>query len=444
MNINELFFFKVFECIRDSNHNEKNCYFYHLSPNYESGPNKNVSKDKRREQISFTSFFKNLKNNLENDDINLSIDTIFEFKNKKNNFELNYYTNKPLFSQYNDYIYNQFDCCKNETEFHYHIFNYKKNICQNYKIFKNCKKKFCYKIHSNNNINDQKDNEKNGINDFKKIINTWIEKNEIKLIEIIEAFNNILMFDNKYLKIQLNEIKQIFEPFLKFYNEYKNSNQNDISNIIKYDNMINTKAQRIMQEINRDLNRDSKALKVYKNTDLFESLKISTNFCYISLSDTIKLGEIVKYIYAFLNSSDGVIIFGAELNSNNNYVIKGINIKQKLRDKFQKWFNTEFLKILIEYEGYLKYQIYDLNNNHNEECVLAIEIKQIKITKFLFNSSKKYYIIKEELLNNNKNLKNKILDENGVLELDTREYINFIRKRFINYYSKKFNLNQKI
>ena len=70
MNINELFFFKVFECIKDSNnklnkafHNEKSCYFYHKSINYENDTN--IEKDKRREQISFTLFFKKLRNNLE-------------------------------------------------------------------------------------------------------------------------------------------------------------------------------------------------------------------------------------------------------------------------------------------------------------------------------------------------------------------------------------------
>ena len=38
--------------------------------------------------------------------------------------------------------------------------------------------------------------------------------------------------------------------------------------------------------------------------------------------------------------------------------------------------NNEFLKISINFEGYMKYHFYDLNNN-NQESLLVIEIKQI-------------------------------------------------------------------
>ena len=89
---------------------------------------------------------------------------------------------------------------------------------------------------------------KNGINKFKKTLDSWIEKNEIKLIEIIELFNIVLSYDNKYLsKLQMNEIKQDFEPFLKFYNKNKNKSNNDLMNIKKYQNIENKKLQRIIQ-----------------------------------------------------------------------------------------------------------------------------------------------------------------------------------------------------
>ena len=446
MNINELFFFKVFECIKDSNnklnkafHNEKSCYFYHKSINYENDTN--IEKDKRREQISFTLFFKKLRNNLEGGNKILTLDTIFEFKNRENNFDLIYYTNKPSFQNYNNYIYNQFDCCKNETEFLFHIKNYQKNKCR-YSLINQCKKKFCDKYHYNNDNSMNNENEKNGINKFKRTLDSWIEKNEIKLMEIIELFNIVLTFENKYLsKLQLNEIKKDFEPFLKFYNENKSKNINSLMNINKYQNIDGKKQQRIMQEIMRDINQNDKKIKIYKNTNLFQSLQISTNICYLPSTDTIKSGELIKYIYAFLNSSNGAIIYGASLFEENNYIIKGISIKQKEREKFKKWFNTEFLKILVEYEGHIKFQFYDLvNNNNEEECVLVIYIKQIKQNKFLISNSNKYLVIKEDLLNKNKE-KNQILNENDIVELDSKQYIEFLRKRFLNYYSKKFGVN---
>jgi len=441
MNLNELFFFKVFECIKESNkilnkssHNEKNCYFYHKSIDFNNNQKNNFEKDRRREQISFILFFKKLKVNLEEGNKIISLDSIFEFKNKEN---LNYYTNKTSFQNYNEYIYNQFDFCKNEIEYLYHIKNYKKNKC----LHISCKKKFCDKYHQSDK---NYENENNGINLFKKTIDSWIEKNEIKLIEIIELFNIILSFNNKYLsKIQLNEIKQEFEPFLKFYEENKNRNNNSLMNINKYQNINNKKAQRILQEIHRNLNQNNEKFNIYKNNNIFDVLPISTNMCYFPSSEFLKSGEIIKYIYSFLNSSNGIIIYGLFLLEKNNYIVKGISIKQKEREKFKKWFNSEFLKILVEYEGYIKYKFYDLANNNSEECILVIDVKQIKSNKFLMTSSKKYFVIKENYLINKINEKNQILKKEDFIELDTKQYINFLRKRFLLYYSKKYGFHPK-
>ena len=124
MNLSELFFFKVFECVQDSNnnnklnkssHNEKNCYFYHSSLSNE--------KDKRREPISFTEFFQKLKTNLEEGSITITLDTIFEFKNKENNFGLNYYTNKPSFQNYNSYIYTEYRFYFSDKQFISYLYN---------------------------------------------------------------------------------------------------------------------------------------------------------------------------------------------------------------------------------------------------------------------------------------------------------------------------------
>ena len=442
MNLSELFFFKVFECVQDSNnnnklnkssHNEKNCYFYHTSLNLE--------KDRRREPISFIAFFQQLKTNLEEEGIPITLDTIFEFKNKENNFSLNYYTNKPNFQNYNSYIYSQFDCCKNDTEYFYHIKNYKNKKFKYFEINKKCKKKFCDKYHNN----EKNDNEDNGINFMRNIIDSWIEKNEIKLIEIIEVFNKILSYDNKLLKYKLNEIKKDFEPFLKFYNDYKNANQglknNNLLNINKYKLKDENKARRIMQEINRELNPHNIKNKIYKNSNLFEALNLPiNNITYIAPSDILKSGRLIKYIYAFLNSCDGTIIYGGKL-LDNNYIVKGISIKQKDREKFKKWFNAEFLKLLVEFEECLKYKFYDIANNNNEECVLVINVKQIKLTKFFMPSSRSFYIINEDILKKINKQNNKNIDEKDFIELDTKQYIEFLTKRFSEYYTKKFGIS---
>ena len=472
MNLNELFFFKVFQCYKDTNnkinigsHNEKNCYFYHVAISYENGIKTIIEKDRRREPISFSEFFKKLQKNLkEEENFNLSIDTIFEFK--KNNKYLNYYTDSLPFNSQNEYIYYDSDYCKNEIEFYYHINRYKKNICRFFKTNGKCNKKFCNAKHikNKNKIDDEKNKENNnkiyeddidkGIIYFENIINKWKEKKEIQLKEIIDAYKYILSFNNSYLsKMQINEIKQYYIPFQKWYDDINNnSNNNKIINnnqannqylnINQYQNEESNSNERIMQDISNQLDINNNYSKIYKNSNLFNSLNISTNVCHISQYESIKLSEVVKYTFAMLNSSDGVIIYGGDKNNNN---VKGISLKRKERESFKKWFNTEFFKLLIQYENNLKYKFYDLANNNNDECILIIEVKKIKDNKLLRTfSSQKCYIIKENILTNNKVEKNRILNENDIIELDTREYLELLRKKLLLYYSKKYNVNINI
>jgi hypothetical protein len=477
MNLNELFFFKVFQCCKDINnklksgsHNESNCYGYHVSYTYENGIKKLIEKDRRREPISFPFFFKKLSYLINEENFTLSLNTIFEFKNDDKN--LNYYTDSVRFDDWNQEIYYPSDCCYNETEFFYHIKRYKKNICRFFKSSGKCKNKFCYarhiinenEIEENKNNKDENDiktihyeNIDKGITYFETIINKWSEKKEIQLKEIIEIYDYILSFNNRFLStMQINETKQYFIPFQNWYNDINNkinninriNNSNNIykhnepninnQNIIKYQNEEKNSNERIIRDIYNQLNTNNNENKIYKGSSLFDSLKISTNVCYISKYNAVKLGEVVKYVFTLLNSSDGVIIYGANEDDKS---IKGICLKKKERDEFKKWFNTEFLKILVEYEGHIKFQFYDLvNNNNEEECVLVIYIKQIKQNKFLISNSNKYLVIKEDLLNKNKE-KNQILNENDIVELDSKQYIEFLRKRFLNYYSKKFGVN---
>jgi len=462
MNLNEFFFFKVFKCYKDGNnklnpgtHNEKNCYFYHVSHIYENGMQKEIQKDRRRKPISFPEFFKKLSYNLkEEGNRTLSFETIFEFKNDENN--LNYYIDSFPFLNYNEIIYNRFDCCHNETEFLYHVNRYKKNDCRFLVVNGKCNNKFCYlrqkekekKIENEKNKNE--DNIDEGIINFKNIINNWKEKKEIKLKEIIDIYNYILSFDNKYLsKIQINETKQEFIPFQKWYNDVKipkdinynlgNTNELNINYqiISRYGNKDNKSNERILQNIYNQLNpNNNNYSRIYKNSDLFKSLKINNNnLSYISNFSAIKLGEVVQWVYALMNSSDGYIVYGADRN---NLTIKGISLDKKDRDDFKKWFNTEFFKLLIEYEDNLKYEFHDLANNNNDECVLIIEVKKVKANILLrANPSQKCFIIDEKSLDK----KNKILYENNILEIDTREYLKILRERLLVYYSNKFGVD---
>ena len=55
-------------------------------------------------------------------------------------------------------------------------------------------------------------------------------------------------------------------------------------------------------------------------------------------------------------------------------------------------------------------------------------------------SSKKNFIIKEDILANKNNEKYLFLNEQDFVELDTKQYIDLLRKRFLLYYSKKFDI----
>ena len=143
-----------------------------------------------------------------------------------------------------------------------------------------------------------------------------------------------------------------------------------------------------------------------------------------------------------LNSCDGLVIYGCDVE---NRTIKGISLSRKERDDFKKWFNSEFFKLLIKYEENIKYKFYDLLNNNNDECILIIEIKKLKMNKLLKTfSSQQCFIINENFLNEQKGKKYPILKENDVIDLNTKEYVDLLRKRLLYYYSKKMGIKINI
>lgn len=491
MNLNELFFFKVFKCNISANntyskisHNMKNCYFYHISLTNPYDLNSLKEIDRRREPLSFTNFFHKLFNKLKIEEFfSLSLDTNFEYE--KN---LNYYIDSMPFEYFNECIYEN-DVCRNETEFNYHINKYKGGICRFLEINKVCNNKFCYNKHLSNDEEIKKGNENilinilkiinnndeidvgEGIIEFRKRLNSWKNRKVVHLQEIIELFNYILSFNNQYLsQIQQNEIKKYFNIFLKWYNEVKEKNTNlldvnfypnkqqknlDINSYKEKNyakiakNNINSKnyqkygipdeieVKEIFQlPIQSFPKYGAESSKILKNSNIFEALNINTNVCYISKYPNIKKNEIIKFVYAMLNSSNGVIIYGVHENDN---IIKGISMTRKERDKFKIWFNSEFIKVLIEYENNLKYNFYDLDEAN--ECVLVIEIKKIKSTKLLIKyPGNTCIIIKEKFFSRNKNKQNQLINEENIKELDLREYLEILRKRLMEHYSNKFKV----
>ena len=460
MNLSELFFFKVFPCINNQNeknsiitHNKKNCYFYHISLVNEKGIEKIIEEDKRREPISFSGFFRQQFSKIkELYHYSLNFDTVFELDNKENNF--NFYIDSMPLESPNKLRKINFNTnfCKNEIEFKYHMNRYKKNICRFWKINNKCNNKFCYNKHLQKNIQNELDDKENiginniinnlitsvnneyetneGINEYIKAINKWRTQKGIKLIEIIVLYNYILSFDNKYLPIQyLNKIQKNFEFFQKWYSDAK----------IYMDTLPTLALFLSGQSSNTKFhtNNNSHQEKISKNCNLLEVLKINTNVCYISKYTSIKRPEIIKVVYAMLNSSDGIIIYGGH---ENNDRIRGINMTRKERDKFKIWFNSEFIKILIKYEDNLKYDFIDIKDSYNDQCVLVIDIKKIKGHKFLIQYPNKCLIIKEKFLNRNKDEKNKILDEESIKELDLKEYLEILRIKLLEHYSHKFNV----
>ena len=123
-----------------------------------------------------------------------------------------------------------------------------------------CNNKFCYSRHTTkeNRIENEKnkgeENIDEGIVNFRNVINNWKEKKEIKLKEIIDIYNYILSFENKYLStMQINETKQDFIPFQKWYNDVKiskniNYNLGNTNEIIKISQNMRTKIISQMRE----------------------------------------------------------------------------------------------------------------------------------------------------------------------------------------------------
>ena len=400
MNLNEFFFFKVFPCKNNQNHDYENCYFYH----------KIIPSDKRRYLLNIPIFLKKYEN------IQSNQNNILGFNSKNN--ELDYYIDSMSFSNkdIDQELYENFNPCLNLTEYKYHIFNYKNRECEYYKLgFKCPLNKLCYNIHEremDNSIN------KKQFDKLKEFINKVKKKGiYIYLSEIFDLFFFILDINNSYLQKNFNETIKL---------QYKKI-KNDLQSQKKKE--INTLDEDVINEISKNKN------SISINDNIFKSLKLDENSIYFISLIMPKKEIITKVITSFLNSHNGYLIIGGDENSDE---IKGVKLSRKKRDEFKIWINLNFINVLIEYESNLKYEFIDLDIE--EMCILKINVKKIankKLIKDKFNNE--WFIISKKFLDKFEAKKlNRISQSEDIKKLNTKEYIEIVRKRFIDYYTNKF------
>ena len=396
MNLNECFFFKVFRCQNNQKHNYEKCYFYHNE------------EDSKRIPLNFPTFLDKFEK------VQINKNNILGFNSKNN--ELLFYMSLLNFSNHelDDELYQSYSPGYNLIEYKYHIFNYKSKECEFDKLeFKCPLGKLCYNYHKGELNNEE---HKKQFDKFKNFIYKITKKGVfIYLNEIVDMYFYILDIQNQYLSQNIMEINK--EKYKHLLNENK------------------LVVQKINEVSNQDLiNEISKNKKIYSIGDnFFNALQLEQNSIFFISLIMPKNEVITKVITSFLNSHDGYLIIGGDENSDE---IKGIKYSRKKRDVFKIWFNTTFINILIEYEGNLKYEFFDLDKE--EMCILKIFVKKVenkKLIKDKFNNE--WFIISKKFLDRYNQKKQNRLSYNDIKRLNTKEYIEIVRKKFIDYYTNK-------
>lgn len=401
MNVSELYFFKTLPCNHRKEHQSSSCYYYH---------NK---EDQRRKILLFEDYISLYTNE------NLPKDNLLGFNTSEN--KLGYY--KEIMSLDSDdikidkKILGGITPCANKIEYAYHLHNYKKDKCPFEEIKIQCPLgNLCYHEHKTD-IEEMVQS----MSALKSFIASITSKNIfIFLRDIVRVYRAILNEPNFYLPAEIYAalINQL-EHFSVFYNDE-----------LSYDK-VKIEEENISQAIVEELNVQA-------------MIKIGGNFysqfdlknCLVFASSTLpKQNEIIMAVIAMLNSQDGYIIYGVQVNTEE---IKGITMSRRDRDKFRCWFNSEFEAILIEFEENVKYNFFDSQNKN--VCVLVITVKQIKKEKLVSDLYGKSYIIKDKFLQKFYDKLTTTLDLNDIKGLNRKEYIEVLRLRLIDHYTKKFQI----
>lgn len=407
MNLNELFLFKTMPCNKKEKHDLDICYFFHQGNN-----------DTRRPIVDLTQFLLKFKENNETDEIINK--ALIKFYSEEIGYE-NELLNNMLFK-----------CppCKTTLEHKYHINNYKIKEC----FFENSNLhcpygNVCFGTH-------KKEEKIENIEVMKlclfiqklKDISKTISKSEVYEIHdlIYSLRNNFLDPKNFLLDSLKSKNKNSKEELIKFSNNPNNNlNHLEITNII-FDNSFK-----------KNIHKELKNIATFSKGDLFYNA-INVDNYIVYLSNTLpKKDDINKLIIAFLNSHNGILIYGVDINTEK---LNGIKMKRNARDQFKKLFNGEYKDILVEYNDCIKYKFYDLEDFDHaiNLCIIVIKIKKIKDNKFIFDPFNKAYIIKEKFINQYKlNKKEKIRIED-IKQLNMKEFVNLAKHKFEKYYKNKY------
>ena len=342
MNFSEYFYLKTKPCTNMINHNYDSCYFYHDS---------SIINDLRRPLLDLT-FFLNTK--------------------KKKDYkiiELQMYSKEITIDEKLDKVIYNMSPCLNSIEHKYHINNYKMQICFFEVNNIPCQYgKFCYYYHKNEKIDDEIKNFCEFYNETNKT--TFVKK------RILNYWNNLINSEKTSNSLKENSIS------IKTKNNIQDftSKKKNLMSIINQETPINKNLDR-ENSISKDLHNQS----IYKELKKIQSIKIGQNIfgsmpknneiLYIS-DESPKEEELIKVIFAFLNSHSGNLIFGVEKT---RFSYKGFKMNRKEREWFKQEFNSR-LKNYLNFETSIKYKFFDLVEGEKlieDFCVLYIKVRSI-------------------------------------------------------------------
>jgi hypothetical protein len=402
MNINEFFYFKTIECSRKDIHDYDYCYNYHT-----------FNRDIRR-------IILNTKINSDKTLVPVSM--------------LKLYSNKVGFEndQLNQIIFGNLQLCRNPIEVKYHILNYKIEPCYfELNRIKCIYSKICPYLHVGELISKE-------IHEFKIFYEKICTTHEVLLSEIelfLEKINN----SKYYLKFEQNLVLPIEnESILK---EKSTNLKKPKAQVLpkKSETSILIKVKDKLSEfIKNSIYSELKNITVLCRGDLFTKIINTENRIIFCTNNYPKKDELNKLMIAFLNSHDGIMLYGADINTKK---LTGIKMDRKSRDLFKQTFNTEYKDILVEYEGFIKYKFYDLENGINSTtntenyCIIVMKIKKLRESKLVFDPYNKSFIIKEKFLKRFRENCSEHIKITDIKQLNMKEYIEITRSRLIDYFS---------
>jgi hypothetical protein len=403
MNLNEFFHYKSLICIRKEKHDLDTCYFFH-----------NTNSDFRRHIIDFS--YLQLREREGNDITCLTIDKkCFPFYSAKIGFE-DELMNTLLFDT---------PVCKNSFEHKFHIVNYKKSPCffeeRNIKCLFSV---FCPYLHKNNLSDEMLENDEN--------------------FSLFKDFY-LSLLDNTFSTVNLEDVEQIFIKILTQENNFIEKGRINQSSFLEKSlslSRIKSTQKQFQNGLNKDIYAHLKNIPTLIKGQLFYKV-INTDNHMIYVSNGLpKKEDINKFIIAFLNTHNGMLIYGVDSNTDK---LIGVKMDRKSRDKFKNTFNGDYRDFLIEYDGCIKYKFYDLEDSIKtpNQCIIVIKIKKIKkdiIT--LFDQYNKSFMVKEKFYKKFAEAKSKErIKISDIKQLDMKEFIEISKAKLEKYYKHKYKCN---